>query len=1056
MARRIDRLGFRAMTAFAGGGLFFSMLCLLWLLLRSGRRPWRLAYPCQRFAAAQCSWLLAGVAVPFSLRLPAGGVRVSLLLERGRPRRLAVLALGAVVATCVVAYAIPVGAQRGPSPRDHDLMAAAASALTLRPVNSDATDRSEVFAVQGLTQDKASQGVQALIGMMASAGTRFYRSARQRPDCGPDGMVASDDVVVIKVNACFDQRGMTNTDVIKGLVDAIVNHPDGFTGEVVIAENRQVPPAFLNSASKNNAVDRRQSFADVADMHAGAHRASVVDWTGVRKDVVKEFERGDERDGYVKDAAHSISYPKFTTRYGTRVSIKRGVWDGKAYDNARLKLINVPVLKSHVYAGVTDATKLYMGLWSTALTGKEWNEYHDDIIMHGGLGRVMAYGRFPCLNISDAVWSNPDLYSGPGSTYEEAVQTAKLMASTDPIALDYYASKHVLLPVSGYARHDPDNANAENPGVDNLYFDGTPCYGYPYNALHQMLSSSAAVMKAAGFHVTMDPGRISVHTARAVTLASVYPGECQNNRSAHIELGGTGLKSGARVRLERGGRPVLDATGVRVGDPRHAECDVDLDGAAPGAWDVVVENPDHATARLAASLDVGASVFYFAEGTCRPGFYPYLCIQNPGRASADVTITYMKGDGTADRQDLAVAAGSRSTVSVNDRLGTGDDPAHDFSARVECTNGARITVERPIYFDYRGTVTGGHDVMGATFPSRTWYFAEGTTRVGFDEYVTVLDPGTSAANLTFHYMVAGQGEVVVRGQVPAGSRATFKTADQVGLEKDASLFLESDREVVAERPMYFDYHPSSAAGAGRSSGGRAAASVPGAGPGWTGGHCVVGADSPAVAWYFAEGTTRSGFEEWLCLQNPGTDPIDVKATYRLGPGQGAPLTRSYTVQPLQRRTVSVNSEVGANKDVSVELTSEGGFIAERPVYFLYQGSWDGGHDVLGAGKPATVWLFAEGCTRKGFEEWLCVQNPSSEEAALEVTYFAGDGPPLTKQWKVPADARLTISVNGDVGPGRDVSARVTSSRPVIVERPMYFDYNGALTGGHDVVGYTPL
>jgi len=142
--------------------------------------------------------------------------------------------------------------------------------------------------------------------------------------------------------------------------------------------------------------------------------------------------------------------------------------------------------------------------------------------------------------------------------------------------------------------------------------------------------------------------------------------------------------------------------------------------------------------------------------------------------------------------------------------------------------------------------------------------------------------------------------------------------------------------------------------------------------------------------------------------------------------------------------------------VSVELTSEGGFIAERPVYFLYHGSWDGGHDVLGAGKPATVWLFAEGCTRKGFEEWLCVQNPSSEEAALEVTYFAGDGPPLTKQWKVPADARLTISVNGDVGPGRDVSARVTSSRPVIVERPMYFDYNGALTGGHDVVGYTPL
>ena len=41
-----------------------------------------------------------------------------------------------------------------------------------------------------------------------------------------------------------------------------------------------------------------------------------------------------------------------------------------------------------------------------------------------------------------------------------------------------------------------------------------------------------------------------------------------------------------------------------------------------------------------------ATTFYFAEGTCRPDFDPYFCIQNPGSAAADVTLTYMKGDGT--------------------------------------------------------------------------------------------------------------------------------------------------------------------------------------------------------------------------------------------------------------------------------------------------------------------------------------------------------------------------------------------------------------------------
>jgi hypothetical protein len=107
-----------------------------------------------------------------------------------------------------------------------------------------------------------------------------------------------------------------------------------------------------------------------------------------------------------------------------------------------------------------------------------------------------------------------------------------------------------------------------------------------------------------------------------------------------------------------------------------------------------------------------SGAFYFAEGTCRTGFDSYFCIQNPGASPASVRITYMKGDGTTAAQDIAVGPMSRATVSAREFLGSGDDDAHDFSSKVECTNGQKIVVERPVYFNYNGAWTGGHDVVG--------------------------------------------------------------------------------------------------------------------------------------------------------------------------------------------------------------------------------------------------------------------------------------------------------------------------------------------------------
>jgi hypothetical protein len=109
-----------------------------------------------------------------------------------------------------------------------------------------------------------------------------------------------------------------------------------------------------------------------------------------------------------------------------------------------------------------------------------------------------------------------------------------------------------------------------------------------------------------------------------------------------------------------------------------------------------------------------SSTFYFAEGSCRPNFDPYICIQNPGGSDASVTITYMKGNGANDTQNVTVLRNSGVTVRCKDKLGEANDAAHDFSSKVECTSGGTIIAERPMYFNYNGVWTGGHDVVGFT------------------------------------------------------------------------------------------------------------------------------------------------------------------------------------------------------------------------------------------------------------------------------------------------------------------------------------------------------
>ncbi|MDR1901392.1 MAG: DUF362 domain-containing protein [Treponema sp.] len=341
--------------------------------------------------------------------------------------------------------------------------------------------------------DGADNGIARLLG-----GLDFYKQGNN------PGLIGNEDTIIIKINSQWAERGGTNTDLLKSLIQHIVNHPAGFRGEIIVADNGQGMFGSRQSGGSldwddTNSRDRTQSAQDVADYfdRRGYHVSGVL-WDRFTKIKVREFDAGDMGDGFVVEEGTQptgiiISYAKFTTKYGTRVSFKKGLWINAArrYDPDKLKVINMPVLKSHGLYQVTGAVKSYMGTPSNSLTGMSAH----NSVGRGGMGTQMVMTRFPVITILDMIYISPD--GGPNAPYARAVQKNMIAASADPVALDYWASKYVLIPAAqaaGNRRAAAMNPDGREPGT----------FGY-------WLRLTAEELRKGGYPVTMDEGKITVY-----------------------------------------------------------------------------------------------------------------------------------------------------------------------------------------------------------------------------------------------------------------------------------------------------------------------------------------------------------------------------------------------------------------------------------------------------------------------------------------------------------------------------------------------------------------
>jgi hypothetical protein len=458
-----------------------GFMAFFWVLFRSGTNPKRLTYPCQKAALpVATSWLLAVIAF-------FGG---SLLL-----RRFAKFCGVAILIAGVIWFV-------GTMP---EFTRSEVKSILSLPVWEVPNPISIVFVLDSIPPTSGSlaagdstvpdaylpdPAIDTMLMMMETKDIFLHKTTSH-----PNGIVGSDNVVIIKGNFQWTSWNTTSADRIKGLIWRILNHPDGFSGEILVCDNTQDIGTGINQ-NDNNSEDPLQSIVDVVNtFYAKGYPVYYLDWNYVWDDVADEYSAGDYNDGYVYEATTKITYPKFRSPSGDYfISLRYGIWDSVSalYDSSRLCIIDFPVLKAHSWAGATIAVKNWIGMLTTAYSTQRFGSSNDmhNIYFFGTYAlvvRVMAV-TFPKLSIIDAAWTTT--YGPSNLTWVQ--NTKMLVASTDPVASSWYAAKFILTPIARY----PNQTNPDYPsGIYNVKLTNWTTF------LHD----------SAGFACTRDSSEISVY-----------------------------------------------------------------------------------------------------------------------------------------------------------------------------------------------------------------------------------------------------------------------------------------------------------------------------------------------------------------------------------------------------------------------------------------------------------------------------------------------------------------------------------------------------------------
>jgi subtilisin family serine protease len=394
--------------------------------------------------------------------------------------------------------------------------------------------------------------------------------------------------------------------------------------------------------------------------------------------------------------------------------------------------------------------------------------------------------------------------------------------------------------------------------------------------------------------------------------------------------------------------------------------------------------------------------WYFADGNTMPGYETWIILQNPLPEPAFARLTFMTQDGPVANQTVIIPPNGRTSVHVNESV-----PNALVATRVEAETS--VFAERTIYFG-RDAIGG----IGTRSGARSWYLAEGSTQPPFDTWVLLLNPNEQETTAHLTFMLENGTKVEVDQPLAPLSRVSLDANDVVPTAGFATE-VRADLPIVVERAMYF-------AGGG--------------------GHGTIGVKTPGNTWFLAEGDSRPGYDTWILLQNPNmSDVANVSVTFIKD--DGTTQVAHYAVDPRTRLSLFADTIV-PNTTFGARIDSDQQIIVERSIYVA---NGAGGHTSSAMQIPETEWYLPDGSTRSPFSEVLAILNPNSDATQVDLTFTRADGQPaVTQSFVLQPTSRLTVEANKYV-PDAEISARVTASNPVLVERSMYWERGATSSPG---------
>jgi hypothetical protein len=305
---------------------------------------------------------------------------------------------------------------------------------------------------------------------------------------GIERFIDHDDVVVLKPNGQWPNQGYTHTLCMKALIDVILNRPGGFAGEIIITEHvhRDPDEALTGNYCWNMPASYRvrnwpdMSYLElVADYHSD-HTPNVTaiplydSGKGGFVAVSGPADLGADQHGWVRTTfiaptngrAARLSHPILLSEYSDKlIDLKNGVWQNGRYNSQKVKLIFLPTLNNHGYldsedyAGPTSALKCHLGIvdftgpGSYTLHTVGYDSPANTRAMGETVGHLITQILKPTFYLTCAEYTG---YGGRHNSWAAQTKTVGLCA--DPVTLDYWMCKYVMLPCrTSQTFMNPDN-----------------------------------------------------------------------------------------------------------------------------------------------------------------------------------------------------------------------------------------------------------------------------------------------------------------------------------------------------------------------------------------------------------------------------------------------------------------------------------------------------------------------------------------------------------------------------------------------------------------------